>query len=111
MRFPDALSETNITSRGMQECFRQYPEIYGAELAEEEAALQEDQAEAPLAEQQAIPDNLSSQKVQDVVPATHDATVANDAKPADAEVPAPAADLKVTSSEEPKQEDKQEKKE
>jgi mitochondrial intermembrane space import and assembly protein 40 len=92
----------------MQECFRQYPEIYGAELAEEEAALQEGQAEAPVA---AVPEDLSSQKVQDAVPATHDATTATDAKPADAEVSAPAADVKEASpeaKEEPKQEKKKE---
>lgn len=35
--------------RGMQECFREYPEVYGAELADEEEAGREDQAEAGVA--------------------------------------------------------------
>ena len=33
----------------MQDCFRQYPEIYGAELADDEAA-ESDSAPAPAAE-------------------------------------------------------------
>lgn len=41
---------TDADSRGMQECFRKYPDIYGAELADDEASQEaEDGAQQPPA--------------------------------------------------------------
>lgn len=83
----------------MQDCFRQYPDIYGAELAEEEEALQEGQPQ-PSAEYE---------KVQEKVPAVSNATSSVDASPetstlpvskaADGEAPAQGTDVTKTDSE------------
>ena len=59
----------------MQDCFRQYPEIYGAELAEEEEALQQGEAETPPADV-AIP-----QRAQENIAPTSSETGPMEGKP------------------------------
>lgn len=52
----------------MQECFRQYPEIYGAELGDEEEAAQESlDAPAAQASNEAL---VSEQQPRDELPTT-----------------------------------------
>ena len=53
----------------MQECFRQYPEIYGAELADEEEAAAQDSPDAPAAQTSNEPPVSEQQQTRDEQPA------------------------------------------
>lgn len=64
----------------MQDCFRKYPEVYGAELADDEEA-ERASAAAPAAEgTPAEEEPVENKKEEALEHATHDATAANDNK-------------------------------
>lgn len=95
----------------MQECFRQYPEIYGAELADEEEASQESDAEAPSTDYQKLredaPTTTSAAKsATDATDAQVEAESLPSAKAANGEVPAQWEDATGANAEveEPKKE-------
>jgi len=108
--------------QGMQECFRQYPEIYGAELADEEEAAAQDalDGEPPVAEYQKAREDSPSINAA-VGAAEHKLETDNlpGATPANGEVPAKwedATEANVKEVAKPKEkqdekEDKTEKKE
>ena len=101
----------------MQECFRQYPEIYGAELADEEEAAAQDalEGEPPIAEYQKAREDAPSVSAA-TGSAEHKLETSNlpSATPANGEVPtkwedATEANVKEVPNPKDKQEEKKEK--
>ncbi len=70
----------NLYHRGMQECFRQYPEIYGAELADDDAEgdFPEQNADVPAVQRssESAPESTTQKVVEEASPVV-DATSAN----------------------------------